>query len=65
MIVIIFSGACFLWDMSIHVFAHFSIEVLVLFCCWVVSVIELLILDAQPDLAFGIQIKYLRVVHRR
>lgn len=37
---------------------------LLLFCCFfLVSVVELLILEAQPDLGFGISIKCLWVLH--
>jgi len=35
-------------------FAHFSRGLLVLFCSWVVSVVKLVILEAQADLGFGI-----------
>ena len=38
-------------------FLYFSIGFLVLSFCYLVSVVELLILEAQPDLGFGIGIK--------
>ena len=37
----------------------------VLFCCWVLSVIEMVIFQSQPDIGFENGIKCLPVVHAR
>ena len=50
------SACCSLYRENglLRYFAHFSGGLLVLFGCWVVSVVKLLILEAQADLGFGI-----------
>ena len=45
--------------------AHFSIGLLVLCCFGLVSVVELLIMEAQRDLGFGMHVKHLGFVHGR
>ena len=46
-------------------FLHFSIGLLVSFCCWVVSVVGLFILEGWPDLGIGIWIQCLHIVRGR
>lgn len=66
---IIFSGGHFLlyvWFREIYIqgFCPFFFDLsVVLFCCWVLSVIEMVIFQSQPDIGFENGIKCLPVVH--
>lgn len=56
---------CLFREMSMQVFCHVCLGLWVLFGCWLVSVVELLIGKPQPDLGCGMRRKCLRVVHGR
>ena len=51
LVVLYISG---LGKVPFRTFAHFSIELLVLFCCCVASVVEMVILKPQSDLTLDV-----------